>query len=312
MSVYRKYSKGAAPKKQLLHSQKVAKLRMLDGVAKSVECYKKGFLLKAPAVPISVEGAITHHATLLKKVKLLDVKDPDQKAGWIKLPSATDVKVDSALEAELKSFTAFARQAIQSGIGMKAVHLVLPVTTSFQATVTTGTVNPILNVDVSQSPEWASIQALFDEYRFQDGVYKFVIVAPTQTVVLATSTIINNANFAIGFDPSDSSATTDVRDVVQLAQHVQKFPRMVQTPTIGTFVGVYGTADNEAMTFRWKLSPVALVINTSGSSAGTWKATGLGSFTDGFIKMYYRSGFTTALEAVNGTMYYHVEVRSRT
>jgi len=195
---------------------------------------------------------------------------------------------------------------------VKAVQLVLPVTTSFLATVTTGVVNPILNVDVSQSPEWASIQALFDEYRFENGVYKFTVIAPTSTVVLATSSILNNANFAIGFDPADLSGTADVRDVVQLAQHVQKFPRMVATSTIGTYVGVYGTADNTPMIFKWKLSPVALVVNTSGSGAGTWKATGLGSFTDGYIKMYYQSGFTTALNAVNGTMYYHVEVRSRT
>jgi len=189
---------------------------------------------------------------------------------------------------------------------------VLPVTTVFPATVTTGVVNSVLNVDVSASPEWTSIQALFDEYKFESGKYKYTVVAPTNTVVLATSTLTNSACFAIGFDPSDSTAGTDVRDIVQLAQHQQKFPRMVATPTIGTYVGVYGTQDNIGMEFRWNLSKVALTINTSGVGSGTWKATGLGSFSDGYVKTYYQSGFTTAINAVFGTAYYKIEVRSRT
>jgi len=270
----------------------------------------KEALLSRVSTPMSVQGAIMHHAKLMAKVAAVG----KLSAGWFSVGKDTKLEDPAiALSAELKDFTAFARGAIGQNLGLKPIAMVLPVTTTFAATVTTGIVNSILNVAVSDSPEWTSIQALFDEYKFHKGVFRYDVIAPTNTIVLGTSSIGTSAACGIGYDPADNTAATDIRDILQLSQHKQLFPRIIATPTVGTYVGVFGRNDCEPNVFKFKVEDVAIVTNSGGTGAvGMWKSTQLASFTDGYLKPYYLSGHSTAVNAIIGTLYYHVSLRSRT
>jgi hypothetical protein len=264
--------------------------------------------------PITVPAALKHMTTLNSRIAKIR-GDSKSSSGWTFV--SKDTKDDPAvvLAGELKDFTEFARSSLRGMLGMKAIPLVLPVTQDI-STDASGVVTVAFAVAVTQSPEWASVAALFDEYRFVKGRTDFTVIAPTNTVVLGTSTLTNNANFAIGYDPADQTAPTNVRDIVQLEQHLQLFPRMSATQTVGTYVGLFGKQDNTPYSLHYDVKDTALVTTAvtgvGTGSAGMWKATSISPLGDGNIKAYYTSGFSTALVAVIGTSYYHVLVRSRT
>jgi len=309
-----------ASKKQLAKHNKehVGKAVDFKSHGKSVKHEKPG-LLKRVGTPITVTAAVLQHAQLTKRVAALSKapKSSSGSGGWTLL--GTDTKAEDpaagALQ-ELKEFTAFARGAITESMGGKSVPLTLPLTLNFSAP-TAGLVASVLSVAVSDSPEWASCAALFDEYRFLSGVMNYAVVAPTSTVVLGTSTLTNNANLATGYDPADATVPTDVRDICQLEQHVQLFPRIVPTNTTGTYVGVYGRQDNKPHVMKFDVTRYGLTTSsntgTGTLSVGAWKATNLSPLGDGSIKMYYQSGQTaSAVVVVTGVLYYHILLRSRT
>lgn len=240
---------------------------------------------------------------------------PSQPAGWFGGTPDLKTPIVSDPYAEFKALAATSRAAVQSMLGMKAIRFRLPVTNSMSCAVTTGLVSATLALDISLSPEFASLAALFDEYRFEGGRFDFNIICPTPTIVLGTSAITGASLAAIGYDPADATAATNVRDILQLEQHVQHFARIVPTATAGTFVGVYGTQDNGPLRLSWKCARLATVSGNGGAVApGMWKSTqgNVSNFPDGTIKPFYLSGETTAKACFEGTMYWDVHFRSRT
>jgi hypothetical protein len=287
--------------------------------SKVVVCAGKHVFQRHLGSGFTVASAISHHASLSKKIAAF--KRPDEKVGgWTFLGSAKDQKCEDptlALATELKEFTSFARGAIKSMMGGKAVKFVLPLTYSASATVSTGIVNTILNISVADSPEWASVAALFDEYRFDRAIGHILPSAPTPTMVLGTSALQINSLFGIGYDPADATSATDPRDIAQLEQHRQFYPRIVPTGAVGTFVGVFGKADNSPLVFNWECAAESIIVNATGVPApGCWKATTATGYNDGYLKPYFQSGITSGsgsqLIALLGTLYYHIHLRSRT
>jgi hypothetical protein len=235
---------------------------------------------------------------------------PDTKATVLVAPD-TVALMKEAYEAEVK----MVRGVLASAYGSKPVDFVLPVTTTFASTVTTGVVSTPLPIVITDSPEFTSLAALFDEYRFVSGRYDYVILTPTPTVVIATSSLTVNSNAVIGFDPSDNTTPTDVRDVLQLEYHLQKYPRMIATPTLGTYVGVYGDVENRPYRFNWSYKDDAAFTGNGGAvGPGQWKSTAgnVSSFPDGSLKPYYLTGESTAKTTFTGVMYWTVHFRNRT
>ena len=234
---------------------------------------------------------------------------PDSKAAVVS-PGMADALNDAYL-SELK----VAKGILASMYGTKAVPFRLPVLFDFSSTVTTGIVSAGAMINVATAGEFASLALLFDEYRMLRGKYRFAILTPTNTIVLATSSLTDPAMFSIGFDPADGTDATAVTDVVALQYHMQVAPRIVATPTVGTYVGVYGRQDNQPFELEWRYATNAAVTGNGGVVApGMWKSTqgNVANFPDGYIKPYYASGETTVRKAVVGTMYWDVEFRCRT
>jgi hypothetical protein len=235
-----------------------------------------------------------------------------QKKGWF---GASDVKSATPPDpfSEFKALASTSKETLSSMFGSRAIPFSLPVTTAFASTVTTGILNANLPMDVTSSPEFASLAALFDEYRFVGGRIKYSIVAPTSTVVLGTSSLTVNAMFGIGFDGADNTAPTDIKDIAQLEYHQLHAPRMVSTPTVGTYVGVYGAdSDNHPYRFDWKVEPL-YTGNGGAVGPGMWKSTqgNVTNFPDGSLKTYYQTGATIAVNAMVGVMYWNVHFRCR-
>lgn len=225
----------------------------------------------------------------------------------------TLVSLKEAYDNELR----FARDAINNMMGNKPFKTVLPLiaSTQFLTTITTGVCSTALALDASAAPEFASFALLFDEYRFLGGDFRYMVETPTPTVVLGTSAIGGFSCFAIGYDPADATAATGTTEIVQLQQHAQLAPRMIATAVAGTYVGVYGRQDNSLNQFKWRTTSYGAFTGNGGAvGPGAWKSTqgNVNTFPDGTLKVYYISGETTAKNCVIGTLYFHLEFRSRT
>jgi len=266
-------------------------------------------LLKAPAPGI----AHVLYRQLVQCHRRCTAKDAElktaQKKGWF----SDDKSSPPDPFTEFKALAATSKETLSSMFGERAIPFSLPVTTAFASTVTTGILNANLPMDVTSSPEFASLAALFDEYRFVGGRIEYSIVAPTSTVVLGTSSVTVNAMFGIGFDAADNTAPSDIKDIAQLEYHQLHAPRIVSTPTVGTYVGVYGAdSDNRPYRFDWKVQPL-YTGNGGAVGPGMWKSTqgNVTNFPDGSLKTYYQTGATTAVNAMVGVMYWNVHFRCR-
>lgn len=251
----------------------------------------------------------------------LVVASPPPPAGWalIAKPDVKQPAVDGemvkmykqAFETELK----IARDALASAFGSKPVRFVLPVTTSISTTTITGVVSATTPQDITLSPEFASLALLFDEYKFEKGKLEFTIWTPTPTIVLATSTITEASMFAIGWDPSDSTVATNLRDILQLEYHRLITPTIRPTATAGTFVGTFGRESGSLYELSWDYKDTAALTGNGGVvGPGMWKSTqgNVTNFPDGSLKPYYISGETTSKTCLVGVQYWTVAFRTRT
>jgi hypothetical protein len=310
-----KNHKVSAPSKSLVKSTK----KTLESDSK-----KKGHIVK------NLPLRLTNHAKLhmlrqlkVRKIALDGVLAANTAAappkGWSFLgdsksaPSGPDVVklMQEAYDSELK----MVRSVLGGMMGSKPIPFMLPVLIQFSTTVTTGVVNAVYSIVVTDSTEWTSLAALFDEYRFVSGRYDFVIITPTVTAILGTSALSTGSNASIGYDPTDATSATSPNNILQLEQHKQWFPRIVPTATAGTYVGVYGSQNNRPFSFSWKTGQFAELTGNGGAvGPGMWKSTAgnVSTFPDGAIKPYYASGETTVKECYQGTMYWDVHFRSRT
>jgi len=241
-------------------------------------------------------------------------------AGWLSVPDVKTPTVSSemvkALNEAYTSELKMAKGVLASMYGDRPVPFRMSLAVDFSSTITSGVVQTPMDVKVASAGEFTYLLELFDEYRFEKGRYEFFVITPTPTAVLATSSLTNSSMFAIGFDPADATSPPSISAVTQLQQHKLLAPRMMPTPTVGTYVGVFGRNDNEPFVFEWRVAhPDAMVTGNGGVVApGMWKATAgnTGTFPDGTIKVLYQSGETTAKVSVSGQAFYDILLRSRT
>jgi hypothetical protein len=276
--------------------------------------------MKSPKV------ALTQHAVLLmarsvakRRVAFegaVSAAKPLPPRGWAmvtdeKSPAPNDyvASLCELYKAELST----AKAALASCYGTKPVKFMCTGFKFFQSTVTTGLVSTPNIILLTDLLEYASLIELFDEYRFVSAKYRFHVPCPTPTLVLATSTF--DPQLVIGFDPADATALTSVALGTQLQYHKLIGARTIATPATGTYVGVFGRADNEPYELEWHYRNDEAVTGNGGVVApGMWKSTqgNINTFPDGTLKPFYLSGETTVKVCVTGILYAMVEFRART
>jgi len=281
------------PKKQ--HEGKQASHPKLSGVEKQ---------LVAKAASLSMAAKALHPKMLRDFAKRLQPIGPK---GW-SLVSATDDKVDST--AELMMY----RSALASVYGSKPVPFVIPL--SQAATTAGGVLNAVYQMNVSSAPEWVSLQALFDEWEPLHGHCQF----NAQYSAIPSGLAGGNCCLAIGYDPSDGTVASTVRDICELKQH-QLYRPVAEIGPTGTVVSTsFRTAGGcDMMHFKYDAKGVA---NEPFTAAGvievmdgwrTTKTTGATASTFiGYVKYYAEMAFPAAAVAVMGIWYHTIRLRSRT
>lgn len=228
------------------------------------------------------------------------------KGDWVDV--ATDVKSSAGMD-EL----AMARSALASVYGSRPV----PFRLCFSLTFTTvgGVLSTGGTILISSAPEFASLQALFDEWRPENGHLDFT--AQYSAVPVLTGT---NCALAIGFDPMDGTLPTTVREVAELKQHQLYRPVMEIGPT-GTVVSTSFRTAGDATMLRFPYTMRGVDAESS-TAAGLvevtngWRATkstgGQANLLIGYIKSYAESASPAAGVALAGIFYHNIKLRSRT
>lgn len=235
---------------------------------------------------------------------------PDVKTA----PATPDVKMAQALyEAELK----MAKSVLASAYGDKPVPFKLPVTFAFSCAAG-GICASTNNIDISQSPEFASLATLFDEYKFVRGEAHYTIMCPGPFQSLtATGAGSTQALPVLAFDPADATAATNTRDLLQLQHHLQCYPQYHPASITGSTTGsiaLFGRSDNKPYVLKWEYAHSDAITGNGGVVApGQWKVTAgnVSTFPDGTIKAYYETGSTVANPCFVGVYFWSVLFRCR-
>ncbi len=196
--------------------------------------------------------------------------------------------------------------------GAKPDEFILPV--SFSVGVVSGLVNGVLPVDVTTSPEWANLRAMYDEYKFVGARMEFVSnVAGNPTTP--------NGMLGVCWDPDDQGALTATREA---AEH--KFYKLFGTSQV---VPAPSGSATSGTNFLNEMRPLTFAFHTSGAETltigsggavsfapGMWKdmpAASLNGSPDGVLKFYLETnGTLTGNGAVVGFCFYRVLCRMRT
>lgn len=226
---------------------------------------------------------------------------------------AKDAKVGEAVAA-LQAM----RDVTRALLGKSGLTISLPASVSFSTTTTTGLANTAANVLATTAVEFATVAALFDEYRVRAVDYDFH--ASGQSGQTTGSSSPNNM-LALAYDPVDGTAPANLIDLCQLEQH-RLFGATPASSAGGAAVssllitGPYGAAP---LRFHATMPKVtALAVTSSGvvvSMPGQWKSTietGSVDNGDGRLKIYFATtSVAGATPVVAGILYYHCQFRSR-
>jgi len=258
-------------------------------------------------------AAVKPHVEKIARLKAMcsPPTGKDEK-GWMLVPGV-DAKIAAAdlaaAEAELKSVITVLRQ----GIGYEPISLVLPVGLAIPNTAANLS-QFVTNVDVTACPEWSSLQALFDEYRWCGADVKLVVNST------ATANVgINTGMFGIAYAPTDAAVPSSISTIAQENHH-----RIFAMPSLGgstvTTVGAVSSySKNEPFDFHFRVKNMeALTVSSTGAisySPGTWKnlpSGGANAAFDGTFKYYWENGVNSTSNGIASQLaYYHIEFRSR-
>jgi hypothetical protein len=240
----------------------------------------------------------------------------DVKASWYDVSKVdeSNAKLLSALEAELKADVATARSTLASAYGSKPVKFIIPINWSAVNNAANQSTT-VFQVDMSASPEWTSLVALFDEYRFRGGVLKFsTMCGPLNPVVIGADLC-----FVLAYDPEDSTVLTSVRDGIQVKEH-----KLFASTTY--YGGAGGATFSQAFyaplagqPFEFRFRPPAgsnIGISNTGTvvqDAGVWKSVNYvqTNAAEGWIKPYFVNGSANGAIVAGGNIYYEIELRYR-
>ncbi len=188
---------------------------------------------------------------------------------------------------------------------LKPLRIVLPVSVTLNNNAA-NTLSGVLPIDLTASSEWTNLQALYDEYRFVSGVFKFSCVVSSANAVTADSMPV------FAWDPVDSTVLTNTRNGCELFHH-----QLYAMPNVSGANGV--VTDGKPYVFKWqtKLGNEAIAISAAGavsSTPGMWKSlpsAGSNFAPDGYMKTYWSNANAGTTAAIVGIMYYTVDCRSR-
>lgn len=219
----------------------------------------------------AVNNLLQRKKALVEKKVTVSMSAPS--AGWF--GDAKDVKVPvtvnadalaierdlQLVESELKLLRTTARAALFNGFGTKLLKMKLWIAETW---ATSGSnITGIVAADPSVVTEFASLAALFDEYRCVGGEAHIYVTCASDP---ATST--NDPRVIYAYDPAESVNLTTLVAGLQLQQHKLMYAYN------GTSSATPAQIPN-TYSFNWKVP--AGVITTSGSapvaSSGNWQPT---------------------------------------
>jgi len=175
-------------------------------------------------------------------------------------------------------------------------------------------ISTVINVRPAAYSEFASFQALFDEFKVHGGVLHFNIWATGQT-----NLVVGN-DAAIAYDPVDNTVYATVAGVLVASQHIGPLQAMAVTDaslasTAARTAAPQATSRHGFWAFPFKCpkQPQFVANNSQQVMTGEWCATNITSSQGdyGYLKPYVTSaGSTTA--TVSYYLVLDVEFRART
>jgi len=229
------------------------------------------------------------------------------------LPSVVPVlkpTTDQKLQAPSSQFTAMMRG--------KAKQLDITVPFSFSMSCGGGgVVNPSTAIAPdSNATEWNALIALYDEYRVNGGVIKYMLGYGTPTVPKDGSGLSSDYAHVLVYDPVDITALTGVRNGAESLYHKLTMPKFRTSGTaaapavVGTFDGIH------SLPFSSK-GVKALPVTAGGALGnippGQWLECNAAGNNQacGFIKSYGTSFHASVQPCVSGIVYLHMSFRAR-
>jgi len=198
--------------------------------------------------------------------------------------------------------------------GLKPTRMTLPFNVALNNTAANLS-QFVTNVAVTSSPEWTSLQALYDEYRLLGGRVRVSTLARSS----GASPGANNGWFCMGYDPLNPSVPSSVSDIAQLAQ------RVIAAVPVNTAAGTgpFSVVDGKGHSFAFKTDAKrggasGLAFSSTGLvtyAPGMWRDLPTGgstATTDGLFKVYWIND-TASTSATVATAFVEldVELRSR-
>lgn len=180
-----------------------------------------------------------------------------------------------------------------------------------------GALSTVINVRPSALSEFASFQALFDEFKVHGGVLHF----NTFLVGAGTAAIVGLDDVAIAYDPVDNSAFATVAGVLVSSQHIGPLNTSGVSDASATSASVVRTIAPVPHTkhgfwqfpFRCPKSPQFVPNNSQQVMTGEWSATNISNTQSdyGYLKPYV-AGAGSTTSTLNYYLVMDVEFRSRT
>jgi len=205
--------------------------------------------------------------------------------------------------------------------GNKSMRITIPVTGSVSAFTTTsgttGLVNSTFGVYPPNSSEFASLAALFDEYRCLGGVYEFAMpgIAAKAISTSSTNAYLSYSAIGIAYAPADNTAisgTSPSGDEILSEYEQHRWYATTQAASNQT------STMHKAAPYVFSFKVPDGVVQAGGASsplgAGNWQSTNTATpATYGYLKSYSNSGSLVAAGyyCVVGVTYLHCEFRVR-
>jgi len=194
---------------------------------------------------------------------------------------------------------------------MAPIELIIPYSLS-ATTAASGLLTSTLSVDPSSNAtEWASLTALYDEYKVISGEFHFGLVGRCQAP--GTSGLTVDSNFVVVFDPNDPNSLSSWRNGTEYSQHLSLFPTLI-TAGATAAADVYGIRTaSTGVKFPFHVPRGAALATSSGAinyGGDVWFQVG-STVPCGQLKFYWQTANTTTATAVNGVVYLRVHLRSR-
>jgi hypothetical protein len=216
-------------------------------------------------------------ALMMTKVRILAAPAPGAPtAGWFgdskdsKAPIVVaDTKTVDAEIAQVTAELALLRTTARAAMaGFGAQMLKIKLYTTFNAPVSSSQVSSVFAVDPTVASEFASLAALFDEYKVVGGHIDYVtnlVVDGNSATAAAT-----DRRLVIAYDPADGAAITVPSTAQQLVQHQLIFVAGgFSTAPVATRV----QTENDHHRFEFHVPKGVLEVANQSSIGGAWQPT---------------------------------------